>query len=200
MLLFSRLITSEGSSPSSLSSCSAWWSKIIPTGFCLLNIWPTSIIAMKVINYIHVLSNFHASCQPPDVLRGELWDRGVSDLFIFNSREMKTRWLVAWSPPRWPRWWNARQRWSGWIGEVWPRLSVLHAGTWPRGARTFAKKCRSSQPSLGGRRGWLPASLTDQRADPGECGPRCFKKKGIPHSAYISLYCISREGICSWDR
>ena len=39
---------------------------------------------MKVINYIHVLSNFHASCQPPDVLRGELWDRGVSDLFFLQ--------------------------------------------------------------------------------------------------------------------
>ena len=35
-------------------------------------------IATKVINYIHVLSNFHKSRQPPDVLREELWDRGVS--------------------------------------------------------------------------------------------------------------------------
>ena len=36
-------------------------------------------ISTKVINYIHVLSNFHKSWQPPDVLREELWDRGVSN-------------------------------------------------------------------------------------------------------------------------
>ena len=43
---------------------------------------PILTIATKVINYIHVLSNFHSSRQPPDVLRGELWDRGVSYLSI----------------------------------------------------------------------------------------------------------------------
>jgi len=35
------------------------------------------VVLCLVINYIHVLSNFHSSRQPPDVLRGELWDRGV---------------------------------------------------------------------------------------------------------------------------
>jgi len=35
------------------------------------------VVLCLVINYIHVLSNFHKSRQPPDVLREELWDRGV---------------------------------------------------------------------------------------------------------------------------
>ena len=32
---------------------------------------------MKAINYIYVLSIFHASRQPPDVLREDLWERQV---------------------------------------------------------------------------------------------------------------------------
>ena len=34
-------------------------------------------MSMKAINFIHVLSIFHASRQPPDVLRDELWERQV---------------------------------------------------------------------------------------------------------------------------
>ena len=58
------------------------------------------IFATKVINYIHVLSNFHSSRQPPDVLRGELWDRGVSNLLIICLFNFSVAILFC-NSPRW---------------------------------------------------------------------------------------------------
>ena len=48
-------------------------------------------MSMKAINYIYVLSNFHASHQPPDVLREDLWERQVICFDNTPFREKMTR-------------------------------------------------------------------------------------------------------------
>ena len=48
-------------------------------------------MSMKAINYIYVLSIFHASRQPPDVLRDELWERQVICFDNTPFREKMTR-------------------------------------------------------------------------------------------------------------
>ena len=47
-------------------------------------------MSMKAINYIYVLSNFHASHQPPDVLRENLWERQVICFDYTPFREKMT--------------------------------------------------------------------------------------------------------------
>ena len=47
-------------------------------------------MSMKAINYIYVLSIFHASRQPPDVLREDLWERQVMCLDNTPFREKMT--------------------------------------------------------------------------------------------------------------
>ena len=47
-------------------------------------------MSMKAINYIYVLSIFHASRQPPDVLREDLWERQVICLDNTPFREKMT--------------------------------------------------------------------------------------------------------------